>query len=54
MEQDERDKRIRDKNPLFANIGSIVNKKMKSTEEIQKDVLVMDSIFSKTACYDIF
>ena len=34
VEQDERDKRIRDKNPLFSNIGSLVNKKEKSVEDI--------------------
>jgi hypothetical protein len=54
VEQDEMDKRKRDKNPLFCNIGSLVKKKEKSTEEIEKDKLTMDSIFGKTACYDIF
>jgi hypothetical protein len=48
------DKRKREKNPLFCNIGSLVKKKEKSTEAMEKDKLIMDSIFNKTACYDMF
>jgi hypothetical protein len=39
---------------LFKNLGNLMNKKVKTNEEVKKDSIVMDSIFNKNGCYDLF